>query len=223
MNQMPYHFANDMCMVCHGYYKNHLFHPRDSLFTASIRSHKANDPYPMIQYHDHQASIPPGDSNPENVPAPPRKTPPYSSRKPTPTRRPASKANKEPVVVKVATNPTRSSSRVRKRKADILESASSVKNTKIVTVEKEQVTKICNKEIMRNRESTKARKAAIKKKEVDDEEEQVRAFRLEEAKEKKKRQRIRRLATQEVSRCIRNIYCIYKLCIVNVVKYVVYT
>ena len=220
---MPYHFANDMCMVCHGYYKNHLFYPRDILFTASIRTHKADDPYPMIQYHDHQSRLSRGDSNPENVPAPPRKTPPYSSRKPTPTRRPASKANKEPVVVKVATNPTRSSSRVRKRKATNLESASSLKNTKIVIVEKEKLTKICNKEIVRNRELTKAKKAAAKKKEVDDEEKKVRAFRLKESIELKERQRIRRLATQEVSRCIRNIYCIYKLCIVNVVKYVVYT
>ena len=125
--------------------------------------------------------------------------------------------------MKIPTNPTRSSSRVRKRKATNLESASSLKNTKIIIVEKEKLNKICNQEIVRNRELTKAKKAAAKKKEVDDEEEQVRAFRLEEAKEAKKRQRIRRLATQEVSRCIRNIYCIYKLCIVNAVKYVVYT
>ena len=58
MNQMPYHFANDMCMVCHYYYKNHLFSPRDILFTASIRTHKPDDPYPMIQYHDHQSRLP---------------------------------------------------------------------------------------------------------------------------------------------------------------------
>ena len=48
LNQVPYHFGNDMCMVCYSYYKNHLFHPRDTLFTASIRNHKSGDDYPMI-------------------------------------------------------------------------------------------------------------------------------------------------------------------------------
>ena len=89
-------------------------------------------------------------------------------------------------------------------------------------VDKEKITKICNKEILRTRELNKAKKAAAKKKEVDDEEKKVRAFRLKELIELKERIRIRRLATKEVSRCIRKIYCIYKLCIVNGVKYVVY-